>query len=340
MRYTAESTDWDTEPVGVGVREWGASAPVELDDLPLPVYQARPDGRLIRWNVALWRLLGSEEEYPPSPVPRLADLLETPAEWEQMIDLVERDGRVDGFETRIRRLDGDSIWVEHTLRRIPVDSSAEMDSVIGSMRNISQWKEREDQLRHDALHDALTQLPTRSVFFSRLEQALNRLQRRRRELVAVLFMDLDGFKAVNDDLGHFAGDGVLMSVAERVGECLRPEDTFCRFGGDEFAVILEGLHDADAAFEVAGRIRRAVSQPIRLPTEEVKVDVSIGLAVARSGEEEPDVLVRRADYAMYQAKATGGGTVKTSDLADPSGNDGPDPHGGRVKGTSPQSEGD
>lgn len=339
MQHSTESTAWNAPTdAHVGGQRSDATTPVDLDDLPLPVYQARPDGKILKSNAALRSLLGGEQRQILPSKPRLPALLETPAEWKRIMNLVERNGRVDGFETRIQRFDGEWIWVEHNLRRIPTDFSVKLDSLLGSMRNISRWKEREEQLRHDALHDPLTELPTRSVFFSRLEQALNRLKRRRKELVAILFLDLDGFKEINDRLGHLAGDAVLISVAERVRECLRPEDTFCRFGGDEFAVILEGLHHTEAVSEVAERIRSTVIQPVPLSESgrEAFVDVSIGFALARSGEEEPETLVRHADQAMYRAKAAGGGTFRKWDAADASGDGGDASGSGSQDGSPPE----
>jgi diguanylate cyclase (GGDEF)-like protein len=160
----------------------------------------------------------------------------------------------------------------------------------------------EDAL-HRAFHDALTGLPNRALFRDRLEHALAR-SKRRDDPVAVLFLDLDSFKRVNDSFGHAAGDQLLVAVARRLRECLRPGDTAARFGGDEFAILIEGARDSISAIGVAGRILLALQVPFMVHDKEVHVSASIGIATGGKG---PDDLMRNADLAMYRAKAHGKG---------------------------------
>ncbi|HEX7241998.1 MAG TPA: EAL domain-containing protein, partial [Longimicrobiaceae bacterium] len=169
---------------------------------------------------------------------------------------------------------------------------------------VTERKRVEERLLHDALHDALTGLPNRLFFMERLAQALARSTRRRESTFAVLFMDLDRFKLVNDSLGHPAGDELLEIVARRLRGCLRPSDTVARFGGDEFAVLLEDLAGPGDAAGVAERIQKEMSTPVTLNGYEVFTGASIGIALPSGLEETPEELLQNADTAMYRAKAS------------------------------------
>jgi diguanylate cyclase (GGDEF)-like protein/PAS domain S-box-containing protein len=161
----------------------------------------------------------------------------------------------------------------------------------------------EDEIRHRALHDSLTGLPNRILFLDRLEQALARL-RRANSLAAVMFLDLDRFKRVNDSLGHHAGDEILTAVAPRLKQALRATDTVARFGGDEFGILLEDIASELAATQAAERIAAVFARPFVLGTAEHFVTASVGIALARGGERAGE-LVRDADTAMYRAKEGG-----------------------------------
>jgi diguanylate cyclase (GGDEF)-like protein len=160
-----------------------------------------------------------------------------------------------------------------------------------------------EQFTRDALHDPLTKLPNRSLFLDRLGLALSR-GGRLRSRVAVFFLDLDGFKAVNDSLGHAAGDELLIQVAERVRGCLRPADTVARLGGDEFGVLLEDVSDAGRTHQVADRILDTLRAPMTVQGKELVTRASIGVVLGASGEGAGELL-RKADLAMYVAKAGG-----------------------------------
>jgi diguanylate cyclase (GGDEF)-like protein len=168
-----------------------------------------------------------------------------------------------------------------------------------------------EELEHLAAHDTLTGLPNRLLLVDRLHQAVARAARNLSAL-AVLFCDLDGFKAVNDDHGHEAGDHVLVEVAQRLRRSVRPADTVARFGGDEFVVLCEELADADAARSLADRMLAALEGPFALDGSEVSLSSSIGIAFAPAPGPAPEDLLRAADRAMYQAKQAGPGRVALS----------------------------
>lgn len=178
----------------------------------------------------------------------------------------------------------------------------------------ARWR-MEEQLRHEALHDSLTDLPNRMLFMERLEHAVQRARRREGSLFAVIFLDVDRFKIINDSLGHHIGDELLVALADRLRACLRLEDTVARFGGDEFAILVESIGDVSDATRVAERIQEAVSNPLQLEGLELAMSTSIGIALGASADDRPSDLLRNADVAMYRAKAGGAGRFEVFDRA-------------------------
>ena len=172
-----------------------------------------------------------------------------------------------------------------------------------------------DRRAREALRDPLTGLPNRTLFLDRLETAAAKALRRSRS-IAVLFMDLDGFKVVNDTLGHASGDELLQSVAQRVTEATRAADTVARLGGDEFAILVDDLEEDDSATWVAERVQDALQAPFRVSGRDIRIGASIGIALGPDPEEQPHLLLRDADLAMYRAKAeaTGGHRVFSLDM--------------------------
>jgi len=175
--------------------------------------------------------------------------------------------------------------------------------MIGSMMNISERKRLEEQLAHQAFHDALTGLPNRALFMNRLEHALAGATRHPSQ-AALLYLDLDRFKVVNDSLGHEVGDQLLIAVGERLRACVRPQDTVARLGGDEFTILLEGVGEMDQALRCARRVLDALNVPFTPSSHQVFTTASIGIALAVEGE-RPSMLLRHVDIAMYRAKSKG-----------------------------------
>jgi diguanylate cyclase (GGDEF)-like protein len=210
------------------------------------------------------------------------------------------------FEHRIVRPDGEVRWVH---RRGEVVGGEEENSLrlVGIVHDVTERKALEEGLHHQAHHDLLTDLPNRQLFLDRLGQALRRTGRRPGYGVAVLFVDLDSFKVVNDSLGHEAGDRMLVTVAERLKRCLRPEDTLARFGGDEFAMLVKDVLGPEDAAKVAQRILEEIKIPLVLDGKELLMRGSIGIALSSAHTRDPGELLKDADIAMYRAKADGAG---------------------------------
>jgi diguanylate cyclase (GGDEF)-like protein len=185
----------------------------------------------------------------------------------------------------------------------------------GLLTDITERKLAEEQLLHDAFHDSLTNLPNRALFTDLLGRSLGRAQRRADYRFAVLFIDLDRFKVVNDSLGHSVGDELLRAITRRIERCVRPGDTVARLGGDEFTILVDDIGNASDATRVADRIQRELTQPFNLSGHEVFTSASIGIALSASGYEEVDDLLRDADIAMYRAKALGKARYEVFDTA-------------------------
>ena len=205
-------------------------------------------------------------------------------------------------EWRIRHGDGSWRYVEVVANNLLGDPTVE--GIVLTLRDVTERKGLEEELKHQAFHDALSGLANRALFRDRLEHALERAERSSSSL-AVLFLDLDDFKLVNDSLGHAAGDDLLVAVATRLMGSLRTGDTGARFGGDEFAILLEETENPQDAGQVAERILADLKPPFWIKDRSVSIHASIGVAYSKCGTEGPAELLQAADVAMYTAKARG-----------------------------------
>jgi diguanylate cyclase (GGDEF)-like protein/PAS domain S-box-containing protein len=228
--------------------------------------------------------------------------------------LADDGGEHFEFEHRIRHRDGEYRWM--LARGIAVrDAEGTATRVVGSQTDVTDRREAERRLQHDALHDALTGLPNRVLFLDRLDQSIRRARRHHPEgCAAVLFLDLDRFKVVNDSLGHQAGDQLLQSVARRLEGALRPNDTVARLSGDEFTLLLDDVSDAREAAMIAERVQQSLRAPFELGGRELFVGASIGIALA-TADSKPSEVMRDADVAMYRAKGDGKGRHAVFDAA-------------------------
>lgn len=207
-------------------------------------------------------------------------------------------------ELRKVRKDGSIIW-ERQRSQLIFNNDGEPLELRMICRDITERKQVEEQLRQNAFHDALTGLPNRILFMDRLEQAIGHTQRHKEHLFAVLFLDLDRFKIINDSLGHLTGDRLLVEIANRLQLCLRQSDTVARLGGDEFTILLPDIEDSSDAIRVAERIQEELRLPFALDANEVFTSASIGITLSTTGYNTAEDVLRDADIAMYRAKSQG-----------------------------------
>jgi diguanylate cyclase (GGDEF)-like protein/PAS domain S-box-containing protein len=213
---------------------------------------------------------------------------------------------------RTRRWEGELVHTRQNGTKVVVasrwalqdDKDGRAVAVLGINSDVTERKQAEVALEHQALHDGLTGLPNRTLFNDRLEHALAHASREGQS-VAVLFLDLDNFKVVNDSFGHEVGDTLLVEVAQRLRACLRASDTVARLGGDEFTLLVEEDVDEPAAERLAERIAGALRAPVRVADHDIVVSASIGIALSTPLQSRPATLLRKADTAMYQAKTAG-----------------------------------
>jgi len=213
------------------------------------------------------------------------------------------------YSYRLLRKDGTAVWFETTSRSVRNPVTNEVDEFISVSRDITERKLVEEQIEHQAYHDALTGLPNRRLFRDRLTIALAHA-RRLDTPVAVVFLDLDRFKDVNDTLGHSFGDELLKAVAIRLKTALRQEDSIARMGGDEFTILIANLKTPDDALKIGQKILEVVAQPMRIEGNEVFITTSIGIALFPSDGDTAEALLKNADHAMYRAKEAGPNLVQ------------------------------
>lgn len=269
------------------------------------IFQTTPDGRYLSANTALARLYGYAS--PEQLITNLADiehrLYVDPAQREKFRHLMDIQGEVVNFESEVYRHDGSRIWISenaHSVRGL----QGELIYYEGTVQDITERRSYQAQLEHQANFDQLTGLPNRNLLNDRLEQAISNAVRRG-YFLALVFIDLDNFKLINDSLGHGAGDALLVEVAKRLRCSLRAADTVARQGGDEFVLVLNDHYQVASIISLLERVLQDVSRPIRLMGRDWQVGASLGVALYPTDGKDASTLLKHADIAMYAAKARG-----------------------------------
>ncbi|MGA7350279.1 MAG: sensor domain-containing diguanylate cyclase [Acidobacteriaceae bacterium] len=281
-----------------------------FDNAVVGIFQHTPEGRPINVNPAFARMHGydSPKELLAEVTNAAAQLFVEPQRLMEAVEAAAAQGIVRGAEVELYRKDRSRFWVMVNLRAV-VDPAGKVVLFEGTAEDITDRKAAEAQVNFLAYHDALTGLPNRALFMDRLESALASA-RRRGEKLAVLFLDLDRFKNINDSLGHSIGDQLLKVVAERLKESVREQDTVARLGGDEFLIMLSGADYAVDPALAAHRLMNAMTRPFIVQGHMLSTSCSIGVCVFPDRGEDGETLIKNADAAMYCAKDDGSNRVR------------------------------
>lgn len=273
------------------------------------VFRSTPEGRILDCNDACFRIFGcdSRQEFLSRDA---ASFYFDPADREEVIARVRTEGSLTNFEIRFRRRDGQPIWALENLNLVAGTNGVSVGEVlVGTIVDITDRKRAEERIVHQAYHDALTELPNRRLFANRLSLAIASAHRLRQTL-AVLCLDIDQFKLINDTLGHSAGDRLLLVIAERLAARVREGDTVARLGGDEFGILLPDVSSAEEAARIGQTALDQVAQPIGVDERQLFVTASLGIALYPGDGEDAETLLKNADNALYRAKELGRGSTQ------------------------------
>jgi diguanylate cyclase (GGDEF)-like protein/PAS domain S-box-containing protein len=279
-----------------------------FDNINIGIFQTSPSGYFLTVNTALAKIYGYDS--PRELIEDIKNIEEQlyviPQTRQELIKILEIHNLVLNFETQVYRKDGSIIWISENIRSL-YDDNNQLLYYEGTVEDITARRVAEERLLYGALHDALTELPNRSYFMNKLQQVIQVAKNNPNYNYAVLFIDLDSFKVVNDSLGHLIGDELLQKVAQKVKQCVNVKHTIARFGGDEFAILLDDIYSLDEAIVMANNIKNQLKEPIVLKDYEIFVGASIGITSSNIQYQKPDEILRDADVAMYQAKGKGKG---------------------------------
>ena len=290
----------------------------DLQESERTLRKAQSVARVGSWKLDLsdGRLTWSDETYKIFGIPK-----GTPLTYRIFLRRIFPEDRKAVIRAWKNAFGGDAVDIEHRIKtgegirwarqklEIIDNHASKSSAVIGTVQEITQSKMSEERIQFLAFHDTLTKLPNRRLAQDRMELAMAYADRLKAK-TAVLFIDLDKFKAINDSLGHLAGDALLKGVANRLRECVRETETICRQGGDEFLIILSGMHDTDAISKVADKILERMAPAFNIDDHQIFTSLSIGVAVYPDDGDDFEVLVKAADTAMYHAKEAGRNTYR------------------------------
>jgi diguanylate cyclase (GGDEF)-like protein/PAS domain S-box-containing protein len=275
-----------------------------FENAPIGMALADLDGVVLRANPAMGRILGRDGgDLPGHNIDAFTHPDDRDLSNFEMARLAYSDSESYRIEQRYLHADGHDVWASLNVSCVRDHGENPLYFIV-QVEDVTESRALRERLAQAAIHDPLTSLPNRELFMDRLETSLNLAARDRRQVV-VMFLDLDRFKLINDSLGHDVGDEILRAVADRLRSVMRASDTLARFGGDEFTVLCPENHDEKAAFRVAERLVGVMEDPIVLPSGEIFVSLSVGMALSSGDTVSGAMLLRNADVAMYQAKDRG-----------------------------------
>lgn len=270
------------------------------------IFQTTPEGKIIGANPALAEIYGYESA--ENLIKNMADvehqLYVHPESRQEFRRLLNEQGFLSQFEAEIYRRDGSIIWISERARSVE-DSQGKLLYYEGSVVDITERKQQEKKLRYYASHDSLTGLINRAYFLKALAKANARYHENPNYRFAVLFIDLDGFKGINDSMGHWVGDLLLIAIAWTLRQCISEHDTIARLGGDEFTILVENQDYLQNVINIANRIHKHLEQPFKLGGHDLFMQASIGIAYNLPENQDVDDVLRNADIAMYRAKKQG-----------------------------------
>ncbi len=304
-----------TERYGAAIKDNSERFRSAFDHSAIGMALVSPEGRWLQVNRSLCALLGySEAELMATDYLTITHPNDLGTALTNIRQLLK--GRIPSYQTEKRYLHkhGQEVWVSWnaSLARDEYTGSAHL---IFQIQDITDRKRAEERLLHDAFHDSLTGLPNRALFMDHLKMAMARTERHLERRFAVLYLDLDRFKIINDSLGHMIGDQLLVGIARRLQNSLRPIDTIARLGGDEFTILVEDVNDESEVIEVAERLQQELSAPFSLSGREVFTTMSIGIALSTRNYQHAEDILRDADTAMYRAKSLGNAHYEIFDVA-------------------------
>ena len=274
-----------------------------VDTISIPIFYKNLRGEYVMINDTLCKTFNTNRDNVLGNRANSFFDSKTAAALEEVDKIVLKTMKPYSYETKLPFSDGlfHSVIENKTIYK---NTNGEPVGIVGTITDITDQKIHEAKIRHMALYDMLTTLPNRNLFFELADKSFDSAKRFERYF-SLMYLDLDGFKSINDTIGHDAGDYVLKQVANRLKKCTRNSDVIGRLGGDEFAIVFNGTTDTNHLTDIANSIINIISQPMLYETNELSIGISIGIAICKEQDENLDSLIKRADSAMYESKRNG-----------------------------------